>query len=66
MDLNRLFGMLTRMFISTAVDKGIEFAASRGKPESEMTPEERKQAQTAKETAQRTKRLMRMGRKLFR
>jgi hypothetical protein len=65
-DLNRLFGMLTRMFISTAVNKGIEFAASKGKPESEMTPEERKQAHAAKETAQRTQKLMRMSRRFFR
>lgn len=54
------------MFISTAVNTGIEHAARKGKPESEMTPEERKQARAAKETAQRTQKLMRMSRRFFR
>lgn len=66
MDLNRLFGMLTRMFISTAVNTGIDYAASKGKPEAEMTPEERKQARAAKETAQRSRKLIQMGRRFFR
>jgi hypothetical protein len=65
-DLNRLFGMLARMFISTAVNTGLDYAASKGKPESEMTPEERQQARAAKETAKRAKQVARLGRRFFR
>ena len=32
MDLNRLINMLTRMFLRTATDTGIDFAARRANP----------------------------------
>ena len=66
MDVNGLINMVTRMFIRTAVDKGIEYAASKGKQESEMTPEERKQAQAAKEMAGKAEKALRMGRRFIR
>ncbi|MCU0828166.1 MAG: hypothetical protein MUE52_12345 [Tabrizicola sp.] len=66
MDLNRLFGMLTRMFISSAVNAGIEHAASKGKSEAEMTPEERQQAREAKQTAKKAQKMLRLGRRFLR
>lgn len=66
MDLNRLFTMLTRMFIRTAVDTSIDYAARKGKPESELTPEERKQARAAEGMADKAKKAARLGRRFFR
>jgi len=44
MDLNRLFTMLSRIFIRSAVNTGIDYAARKGKPDHALTPEERMQA----------------------
>jgi hypothetical protein len=65
MDWNRLLNMLTRMFIRTAVRTGVDYAARKGKPESEMTPEERKQAKAAKDMAQKAQKAARLGRRLI-
>ncbi|MBN8632543.1 MAG: hypothetical protein J0L76_17025 [Rhodobacterales bacterium] len=66
MNLNGLFNMLTKMFIRTAVDVGVDYAASRGKPEAEMTPEEREQARKARDLAARAKDVSRITRRLWR
>lgn len=66
MDLNGLFNMLAKMFIRQAVDTGIDYAARRGKPESEMTPEEREQAKKARDLAQRAKEVSNVTRRLWR
>lgn len=66
MDLNGLFRMLTRTFLNKAVDAGINYAASRGKPEAEMTPEERDQAKKGREMAQRAKEIQKVTRRLWR
>jgi hypothetical protein len=66
MDMNRLIGMLTRMFIRSATDAGIDYAARKGKPEAEMTPEERKQARAAKDMANRLRQTSRLTRRFFR
>ena len=66
MDLHGLFNMLARMFVRSAVDIGINYAASRGKPESEMTPEEREQAKKARELAQRARDVSKVTRRLWR
>ncbi len=66
MDTNRLFAMLTRMFIRSATDAGIDAATRGGKPVSEMTPQERAQARAAKETARKFQRMTRLGRRFFR
>jgi len=66
MDLNRLFGMLTRMVIRSATDAGIDAATRSGKPVSEMSPAERQEAKAAKETAQKFKQMTRLGRRFFR
>jgi hypothetical protein len=65
MDWNRLLNMLTRMFIRSAVRTGVDYAARKGKPESEMTPEERKQAKAAKDMAQKAQKAARLGRRLI-
>lgn len=65
MDVNGLLNMLARMFIRTAVDKGIDYAARKGKPDSELTPEERKQAQAAKAMADKAQKAARLGRRFM-
>lgn len=65
MDLNRLFNMLARMFVRSAVDAGMDYAASRGKPDAEMTPEEREQARKARELAHRAREVSRVTRRLW-
>jgi hypothetical protein len=66
MDLNGLFNMLTKMFVRHAVDAGVDYAARRGKPESEMTPEEREQAKRARDLAARAKEVQKVTRRLWR
>lgn len=66
MDLNGLFNMLARMFVRSAVDAGVDYAARRGKPEADMTPEEREQTKTARDLAQRAREVSRVTRRLWR
>jgi hypothetical protein len=66
MDLNGLFNMLTKMFVRSAVDAGIDYAARRGKPEEELTPEEREQAKRARDMAARAKEIQKATRRLWR
>lgn len=66
MNLNGLFSMLTKMVVRSAVDAGVDYAARRGKPEAEMTPEEREQARKARELAQRAKEVSKVTRRLWR
>ena len=69
MDLNRLINMLMSMFmkkiVNVAVDKGVEYAARRGKPEAEMSDAERAQAQAGREMADRTKQVRNATRRIF-
>jgi hypothetical protein len=66
MNLNGLFDMLTKLFIRHAVDAGVDYAARRGKPESEMTPEEKAQAQRGRDLAARAKEVQKVTRRLWR
>jgi hypothetical protein len=66
MDLNGLFRTLIRMFMGKAVNAGIDYAARRGKPEAELTPEEREQAQKARDMAARAKEIQKVTRRLWR
>jgi hypothetical protein len=66
MNLNGLFTMLTKMFIRSAVDAGVDYAARTGKPEAEMTPEERAQAKRARELAGRAQQIQKLTRRLWR
>jgi hypothetical protein len=65
MDWNRLFTMLSKMFIRSAVNTGIDYATRGGKSSEEMTPEERKQAKSAKQMAQKAQKAARLGRRLM-
>jgi hypothetical protein len=66
MDLKGLFSMLARMLMRSAVDAGVDYAARRGKPESDMSPEERKQAKKGREMARRAKDISKVTRRLWR
>jgi hypothetical protein len=66
MDLNRLFNMVFRMVFRSAVDAGIKYAASKGKPEAEMTPEERVEAKRARDLAQKAQQAARVTRRFWR
>lgn len=66
MNLNGLFNMLAKMLVRSAMDAGIDFAARRGKPETEMTPEERTQAKKARDLANRAKDVSKVTRRLWR
>jgi hypothetical protein len=66
MDLNGLFNMLTKMFVRSAVDVGVDYAARKGKPEAEMTPEEKAQAQRGRDLAARAKEIQKVTRRLWR
>ncbi len=66
MNLNGLFSMLTKMFIRSAVDAGVNHFAQRGKPEAEMTPEEKEQAKRARDLAGRAKQVQKVTRRLWR
>lgn len=69
MDMNRLIDMLMRLFgrklVDMAVNKGIDYAASRGKPAAEMTEAERAQAEAGRQMAQRAKEIRTATRRLF-
>jgi hypothetical protein len=66
MNLNGLFNMLAKMFIRSAVDAGVDYAARKGKPEAEMTPEERAQAKRGKDLAGRARQVQKLTRRLWR
>lgn len=66
MNLNGLIRMVTRMFVRKAMDAGINYAARRGKPEAEMTPEDREQARKGHDLAQRAREISKVTRRLWR
>lgn len=66
MNLNGLFNMLAKMLVRSAMDAGVNYAARRGKPEAEMTPEERLQAKRARDLAARAKEVQKVTRRLWR
>lgn len=69
MDSSQMIRMLTRLFrplINRGINSGIDYAARRGKPASEMTPEEREMAKKGKQVAKHARRMARMGRRMGR
>lgn len=66
MNTDRLFNMLSRMFIRSAADAGLDAVTRSGKPQSEMTPEERQQAKAAQATSRKFRQMTRLGRRFFR
>lgn len=69
MDVNRLINMFMAIFmkkiVNLAVNKGVEYAASRGKPEAEMSDAERAQAQSGRDLADRAKQIRNATRRFF-
>ncbi len=70
MDFGRIVQMLINRFmgraINTGINKGIEFAARKGKPVAEMTPADRKQAAANRDLAKRARQASRIARKIGR
>ncbi len=70
MNANQLINMVirrvTRRLINKGVNTGIDMAARRGKPNAEMTTEERDQAKRAKDVTNRARQAGRIKRRLFR
>ena len=68
MNPNQLVNMLIRMFTRKAINQGmrhgINRAAGKGKPMSEMTPEERKKARALNDGSKQARRAMRMTRRM--
>jgi hypothetical protein len=65
-NLTRMLMRLFRPFIGRGINAGIDYAARRGKPASEMTPEERQQAQKGRQLAKRARQMAKMGRRMGR
>ncbi|HOZ31781.1 MAG TPA: hypothetical protein PLM52_02800 [Tabrizicola sp.] len=65
MDWNRLITMLSKMFVRSAVKTGVDYAARKGKAPEDMTPAERKQAQSSKQMAQKAQKAARLGRRFL-
>lgn len=66
MDIGRALQMLLRMMLRPMINLGINYLARRGKPEAEMTPDERLQAGKARELAKRAEQAARLARRLGR
>jgi hypothetical protein len=66
MNLNGLFNMLAKMLARSAVDAGVDYAVRKGKPEAEMTPEEKAQAKRARDLAARARDVQKVTRRLWR
>lgn len=62
MILNRLLGQLMRR----GIDAGINHVVGKGKPRSEMTPEERAQVQSTKQAAKRARQAAGVARRFMR
>ena len=66
MRVERLIGMMLRRFMGPAINAGIDRTMGKGKSPEEMTPEERDQANRAKQTAKQATRMARLGRRMNR
>jgi hypothetical protein len=70
MNPNYLINMLIRRFSRMAMNKGIDasidYASRRGRPDGEMTPEERKVARQAKQSARRARQAAKLTRRMGR
>ncbi|NJM83423.1 MAG: hypothetical protein HC844_13900 [Tabrizicola sp.] len=70
MDWNRLLQGIMNRFMRQAINRGVkagvDYAARRGKPEAEMTPEEKTQARQGKDLAKRAREAARITRRFGR
>lgn len=62
--LNGVLNQLLRRFLGRAINTGIDYAARRGKDMADMTPDEREQARSTKQLAQRARKISRLTRRL--
>ena len=65
MAANRIFRMVARRFMSKGINKGIGYAAKRGKDSASMTPEQREHARTMERRGRRAHKLARMARRFL-
>ncbi|MFV2033763.1 MAG: hypothetical protein ACC631_01400 [Halocynthiibacter sp.] len=64
--INLIIRQVMRRLVNRGISKGIDMTAGRGKPAAEMTPEERKLAADAKQTAKRVRQARRATRRIGR
>ena len=64
--LQMILNAVLRQFINRGVKTGIDYAARRGKPASQMTHEERAQSQDARALAKHARQAANLARKLGR
>ena len=64
--MDRLLRMMLNLFLKKGINIGIDHLARRGKPASEMSPDDRAQAAAAKQTAKRARQVANLARKLGR
>lgn len=64
MNFKALQRMLIGMVMGKIVNKGIDYASRRGKPEAEMTPEERARAGKSRQMAKRARKIARITNRL--
>ncbi len=62
--LNTVMRLFGRRMINLGINKGVDVAARRGKPEADMTEAERAQARSARQAAKRARQAVRLGRRL--
>ena len=70
MNVNQIVNMVLRMVVNRllrrGIDAGIDRVAGKGRPAGQMTPEERRRAQAAKQGAGRARQALRLGRRIGR
>lgn len=66
MNIDRMIQMGLRMLMNKGISKGIDVASRRGKNAGDMTPEERKSAQQARQNGQKARRGLGMLRRFMR
>lgn len=64
--ISMIVNIVTRRLISLGFNKGIDFAARRGKPKEQMSASDRKQAKDAREIAKRARQAAKITRRLGR
>ena len=64
--MDRLIRMILNRLMGQLVNKGITHLANRGKTQAEMTPDERAQAQLARQAGRRAAEAARIARRLMR
>ncbi|MDN5787557.1 hypothetical protein [Pseudorhodobacter sp.] len=64
--INMVINQIIRRLVNTGINKGVSMFAGKGKPAAELTPAERKQAASARDTVKRARQTARITRRLGR